>query len=97
MSSILRKFGGGASEHPRRQGPGSKTGNHKGWGPPLAFRRPAVHSPSTARRIAFGDNLPLPMRRRGKSLVFPGVIHRRAELQWRIRHYRSSDPILPST
>ena len=38
---------------------------------PLAFRRPAVHSLSTARRIAFVDNLLLRMRRRRKSASSP--------------------------
>ena len=61
MSSILRKFGGGASEPPRRQGPGSKTGNHKGWGPPSSVPETScpqsVHSPPNrvCRQPAFTD------------------------------------------
>ena len=91
MSSILRKFGGGASEHPRRQGPGSKTGNHKGWGP-LAFRKPAVHSLSTARRIAFVDNLLLRMRRCRKSANFPRSYSQEGWITARRSDFGPNDP-----
>ena len=77
MSSILREFGGGASEQPRRQGTGSKTGNHKGWGPPSSVPKTScpqpVHSPAELRLVTIclyrcGDAV--------SRLILPGVIHR---------------------